>query len=255
VDAAIIDEFSAEVSWEVVERFAELEQISGPDDERKAAAFVEGKLDRFGIGHEILDPELYLTTPLSASIETDTGWASDPAKTVSFSKKGTVDGDLIYIENNNQIDSIAAMLSVLLDGLPDDLLGKVVLSESITQSPQSKSSPSKLRRHLWASISMNTNPTRVSSPLFEVVPLPKTNGSKSRTCSGQHLRKGGTRDPRGSQQWRRRHGLGGDEDSVETGSTRTGQNLRRGITGYGPICACSWPHRLLVHRCGRQRNW
>ncbi|GAB7095183.1 M28 family peptidase [Halolamina litorea] len=131
VDAAIVDDVSADEPWGVVERFAELERVSGTEDEATAMAYLRDRLDAFGVDHELFEPELYLSTPGGASIETDDGWASDTAKTVSFSADRTVEGDLVYVENDDEMDSIEAMLSVSLEGLPEDLSGTVVMSESI----------------------------------------------------------------------------------------------------------------------------
>jgi hypothetical protein len=131
VDAAIVDDVSVEVSWSLVERFAELERVSGTEDERLAATYVMDQLDGFGINHELFEPSLYLSTPHGAKIKTDDSWAAASAKTVSFSANGTANGDLIYVENNDEMESIESMLSISLDGLPSDLSGTVVLSESI----------------------------------------------------------------------------------------------------------------------------
>jgi Iap family predicted aminopeptidase len=131
IDEAIIDSVSVDEPWAVVERFSELERVSGTLDEHKAAMYLTDRLDSFGVDHELVGPELYLSTPHSAEIETDDGWTSKTVKTVSFSASRTVKGDLIYIENDDEMDSIAAMLSISLEGLPADLSGKVVVSESI----------------------------------------------------------------------------------------------------------------------------
>ena len=131
IDEAIIDSVSVDEPWAVVERFSELERVSGTLDEHKAAICLTDRLDSFGVDHELVEPELYLSTPHDAEIETDDGWTSETVKTVSFSASRTVEGDLVYIENNDEMDSIAAMLSISLEGLPADLSGKVVVSESI----------------------------------------------------------------------------------------------------------------------------
>ena len=131
VDAAIVDAVDADEPWRLVERFADLERVSGTDDERSAAAYVTDRLDQFGVGHEVFKPELYLSTPHSASVDTGDGWTAASAKTVSFSADGTAQGELVYVENDDEMESIEAMLSVSLAGLPADLSGKVVMSESI----------------------------------------------------------------------------------------------------------------------------
>jgi N-acetylated-alpha-linked acidic dipeptidase len=131
VERDIVDAVSAEEPWGVVERFADLERVSGTDDERAAAAYLTDRLEANGVAHERFDPELYLSTPHGAGVETDDGWVSESAKTVAFSSDGRATGDLVYVANEAEMDSIEAMLSVSLDGLETDLDGKVVMSESI----------------------------------------------------------------------------------------------------------------------------
>ena len=131
VEDEIIDSVSAEEPWSVVERFAELERVSGTDDEREAAEYLADRLSTFGVEYDIFNPELYLSTPHGAGIETDSGWESETVKTVAFSNDGHATGELVYVENEAEMDSIEAMLSVSLEGLEDDLRGKVVMSESI----------------------------------------------------------------------------------------------------------------------------
>jgi len=131
VERDIVDAVSTDVPWDVVERFAGLERVSGTDDELEAAAYLADRLEGSGVDHEVFTPELYLSTPHGAGIETEGGWASETAKTVAFSKDGQATGELVYVENESEMDSIEAMLSVSLDGLESDLSGKVVMSESI----------------------------------------------------------------------------------------------------------------------------
>jgi len=126
-----VDIVSADELWSVVERFAELERVSGTDSEREAAEYLADRLEIFGVDHQVLNPELYLSTPHGAGIETDDGWVSETAKTVAFSNNEQATGKLVYVENEEEMDSIEAMLSVSLEGLEDDLRGKVVMSESI----------------------------------------------------------------------------------------------------------------------------
>jgi hypothetical protein len=96
VERDIYDAISADVPWELVERFADLERVSGSADEREAAEYVLDRLDEFGVSHERYDPELYLSVPESASLRTTTPEAEtfDAVKTVSFSPTATVAGEL-----------------------------------------------------------------------------------------------------------------------------------------------------------------
>jgi N-acetylated-alpha-linked acidic dipeptidase len=114
-----------------VDRFAELKRVSGTDDEREAVEYLADRLGSFGVEHEVFDPDLYLSTPHGASVKTEDGWASETVKTVAFSNDGQATGELVYVENEEKMDSIEAMFSVSLEGLEDDLSGKVIMSESI----------------------------------------------------------------------------------------------------------------------------
>lgn len=131
VENDIVNAVTADEPWGVVKQFAELERVSGTDDERKAAEHLADRLEAFGVDHQVFTPELHLSTPHGAGIETDDGWVSETAKTVAFSNDGQATGELVYVENEDEMDSIEAMLSVSLDGLEQDLSGKVVMSESI----------------------------------------------------------------------------------------------------------------------------
>jgi hypothetical protein len=131
VEQEIVDAVSADEPWCVVEQFAELERVSGTDDEREAAEYLADQLGTFGVEHEVFNPDLYLSTPHGASIETEDDWTFETAKTVAFSNDGQATGELVYVENEEEMDSIEAMLSVSLEGQEDDLSGKVVMSESI----------------------------------------------------------------------------------------------------------------------------
>lgn len=131
VEEEIVDAVSADEPWGVVERFAELKRVSGTDDEREAVEYLADRLGSFGVEHEVFDPDLYLSTPHGASVKTEGGWASETAKTVAFSNDGQATGELVYVENEEKMDSIEAMFSVSLEGLEDDLSGKVIMSESI----------------------------------------------------------------------------------------------------------------------------
>ena len=131
LDESLVSAVSEAEPWALVERFADLERVSGSADERAAASHLTDRLTTHGISHETYEPELYLSTPEGAAIETDDGWQSTTAKTVAFAADTTVSGELLYTANDAEMDGIEAMLSVSMDGLPADLDGTVVMSESI----------------------------------------------------------------------------------------------------------------------------
>ena len=127
----LIEAVSADEPWALVERFAELERVSGTEDERVAAGYIGDRLAAHDIPYDVYEPSLYLSTPERASIRANDGWVSETAKTVSFSGSETVEGELVYVENDDEMDSIESMLSVDLTRTDEDLSGTVVISESI----------------------------------------------------------------------------------------------------------------------------
>ena len=131
IERDVVTAVSADEPWALVERFADLERVSDTEDEQTAADYIVERLEALGISHEVYTPELYLSTPGAATIHTDDGWESETVKTVSFSGSETVQGELVYVENDDEMDSIASMLSVDLTGASENLDGKVVLAESV----------------------------------------------------------------------------------------------------------------------------
>ena len=127
----LVEAVSADEPWALVERFAELTRVSGTEDERLAADYLRERLDELGVPNTTHSPDLYLSTPEGASIRSADGWVSETVKTVSFSSSATVTGDLVYVQNDDEMESIEAMLSVDLTGTDESLAGKVVLAESI----------------------------------------------------------------------------------------------------------------------------
>jgi len=93
VERAIYDEVSADEPWDLVERFSELERVSGSDDEVAAAEYVTDRLDDLGVTHNRYDPELYLSIPSDASLAA-AGESFDAVKTVSFGG-GEAAGELV----------------------------------------------------------------------------------------------------------------------------------------------------------------
>jgi len=69
-EAELVDAVSREEPWSLVERFADLERVSGSEDERQAAYLCD-RLDDLGIDYERHEPELYRSAPLDASLVPD----------------------------------------------------------------------------------------------------------------------------------------------------------------------------------------
>lgn len=84
--------------WALLERFADLERVSGTDDERAAADYITDRLEAFGVAYDRYDPELYISQPHDASVRAlDRDFEAGRVKTVSFAAAGTVTGPVEYV--------------------------------------------------------------------------------------------------------------------------------------------------------------
>ncbi|SDN14754.1 Peptidase family M28 [Halogranum gelatinilyticum] len=132
LERRVADEIDDEEPWALLERFADLERVSGSDDEVAAAEYIIDRLEAFDIEYERYDPELYLSLPHDASVTAvDRDFEGSFVKTVSFSADRTVTGPVEYVGS--------AGPSFLDDPDPDeipsepyadvgDLAGKVALT-------------------------------------------------------------------------------------------------------------------------------
>ncbi|KPN29097.1 hypothetical protein SY89_03331 [Halolamina pelagica] len=104
-ESRLTDAVSIDEPWALLEEFAELERVSGTEDERRAAEYLTGRLDEFGVTYERYDPELYISQPHDASITVDDGvFEPGPVKTVAFSASRAVTGELVYVGEAEQSD-------------------------------------------------------------------------------------------------------------------------------------------------------
>lgn len=89
----------------LLDKFKDLDRISGSPDEEEAAQFIAGRLKNFGISYEILRPEIYLSIPLMAELKI-IGQNIDinvktPAYSMSTGDKW-VDGELFFASSYKQ---------------------------------------------------------------------------------------------------------------------------------------------------------
>jgi N-acetylated-alpha-linked acidic dipeptidase len=94
----IIDEVSVDEPWALLEEFSKLERVSGTDEEAQAAEYITNRLDEFGVEYQRYDPELYISQPHDATIQTlNREFEFGPVKTVSFAASTTVLGEVEYV--------------------------------------------------------------------------------------------------------------------------------------------------------------
>jgi len=94
----VVNHVSVDEPWALLEEFADLNRLSGTDDEVQAAEYIIDRLDSFGVTYERYNPELYISQPHNGSIETlNKEFEPGPIKTVSFSASATVSGPVEYV--------------------------------------------------------------------------------------------------------------------------------------------------------------
>lgn len=97
-DGALVDEVSLDEPWDLLEEFSTLNRLSGSDDEVAAADYICDRLEANGISYDRHEPELYISQPHDATIETlNKEFEPGPVKTVSFSASTTVSGPVEYV--------------------------------------------------------------------------------------------------------------------------------------------------------------
>ena len=128
VEQDLLRDAGLDVPWALIERFTTLVRESGSEDEREAARYVSARLGEFGVPHEVHEPELFLSVPVSASLEAS--GKQIRAKTPSFSASTGpegVTGELVYLPSGHPRE-----IGTLFERVPTsavDVRGKIVVSE------------------------------------------------------------------------------------------------------------------------------
>jgi hypothetical protein len=98
LESRVVDAVSVDEPWALLEEFSELERVSGTEEEEEAAEYITDRLEALDVSYERYDPELYISQPHEATIETlNKSFEPGPLKTVSFSASTTVSGPVEYV--------------------------------------------------------------------------------------------------------------------------------------------------------------
>jgi len=98
LERSLADSISVDEPWALLEEFAELNRLSGTEDEEEAAEYILDRLDANGVDANRYDPELYISQPHDASIRTpNRDFEPGPVKTISFAESTTVSGPVEYV--------------------------------------------------------------------------------------------------------------------------------------------------------------
>jgi hypothetical protein len=133
IEQQVQDAVSIDEAWATVEKLATLVRLSGNDDERRAIAYLTGKLDEYGIPYHLYTPTLFVSWPLGATLRLldDPAFAIQ-AKTPSMSVSTggeEREGELVYLPTGYARDVTTIFSAGEIAG--EDVAGKVVITEGM----------------------------------------------------------------------------------------------------------------------------
>lgn len=130
LEESILEALSIDAPWALIERFTTLVRESGSEDERIAAQYISDQLSEFGVPHTVYTPELFLSVPISASVEVNGKRlrAKAPAGSGSTGPAG-VSGEVIYLKPQSSKEVRDVFDITAEEGT--DVRGKIVLLDGM----------------------------------------------------------------------------------------------------------------------------
>ncbi len=132
-EESVLSTISLEEPWSLVETFSTMHRWM-PDDVNKGADEIIARLRRLAIPHTVHEPEIYLSVPLSASVEVDGQSVRAKPPSMSLPVPDGVTGELVYLGANvknlrNYTRNAADLFAGGADNLADRLKGRILLTE------------------------------------------------------------------------------------------------------------------------------
>ncbi|HZS92841.1 MAG TPA: M28 family metallopeptidase [Chloroflexota bacterium] len=133
-EQALLGELSLQEPWALIERFSGLVRESGTEDERRAAAYVAGRLEGLGIPHQVHTPTLYISLPRGAGLtvlvpQQRTLHAKTPSFSVSTGDT-SVQGSVVYLPSGFA-QSDAALFEGGVRATAAQVAGRIALTEDL----------------------------------------------------------------------------------------------------------------------------
>lgn len=130
LEEQFLQELSLDAPWSLIERFSTLVRESGSEEEREAARYITRRLDQFGVPYQVYEPEIYLSVPISASLEYDdnTVRAKPPAFSHPPGTEG-LSGEAVYVPSSRPSSSSSLFDSGVAPEV--DVRGKIVVTEGM----------------------------------------------------------------------------------------------------------------------------
>jgi hypothetical protein len=134
LEPELLDDISIDEPWELIERFAHLERLSGSVDEATAVDLIVRKLRAWGIDYRLDHPVCMISLPGPATLRTlGPDGRRYKVKTPSFSPHtggSEVEAELVYVPGR-QATGAADLFSEQRTTTGLDLRGKVVMTEGL----------------------------------------------------------------------------------------------------------------------------
>lgn len=130
LEEQFLQELSLDAPWSLIERFTTLVRDSGSEEEREAARYIAQQLDKFGVPYQVYEPDIYLSVPISASLEYEgkTVRAKPPAFSRPPGPEGLT-GEAVYAPSRRP--GSASNLFDSGGGESIDVRGKIVVTEGL----------------------------------------------------------------------------------------------------------------------------
>lgn len=131
LEEKLLGQLSLDTPWALIERFTTLVRESGSEDERIAAQYISERLSEFDIPHTVYTPELFLSVPISASLEVEgkTLRAKSPSCSAPTGPEG-ITGEVVYLKRRAS-QNVGDFFDFATEGTTD-VRGKLVLVEGMS---------------------------------------------------------------------------------------------------------------------------
>ncbi len=123
---AITRDISIEAPWSLIEAFA-TQPREKPEDGNRGAEMIADRLRGFGVPVTVYEPDLYLSLPISASVEADGVTCAAKPPAFSISAPDGIEAPLLYVPSagaGNPLDRSAGALDD-----PGRMAGRIVVTE------------------------------------------------------------------------------------------------------------------------------
>jgi hypothetical protein len=133
-EQAVLGDIAIDEPWALLEEFSKLTRLSGSEDEAKAATYITGKLNEWGVPHTVHHPTTLISLPGPATLRTlGENGKEYRVKTTSFSPNTggeEVTAELVYVPGQ-QAAGVMELFGEQRNAADIDLRGKVVMTEGL----------------------------------------------------------------------------------------------------------------------------